>query len=190
MHSRDAEWTPRVHALVNVFQLQLHDAESYVYLAAIQGLAALADAHPDVAMPILVKALLDPTNSLETRIKLSEALLFAARRCGETLPMYGKLFVYAYLDCIRLPPSNEKHLERFQSAVIKRAQLIQEVLVDDQEPTTGEMPHQLSDQELLAAATLRSSCLSNMRIWRSSARACIRDNAAPKVCRLRYVCKQ
>lgn len=126
-HAHDAEWTPRVHALARVFLLHLYDSESYVFLAAVQGLAALADAHPDVAIPALVKALLDSSNSLESRIKLSEALLFSAKRCGETLPKYGKLFVYAYLDCIRPPPSQRKRVERMQQETSKRIQLIQEV---------------------------------------------------------------
>ncbi|KAL7694463.1 putative target SNARE coiled-coil domain, RNA polymerase II assembly factor Rtp1 domain 2 [Plasmopara halstedii] len=160
MHNHDTEWTPRVHALARVFLLKLHDSESYVYLAAVQGLAALADAHPDVAIPVLVKALRDTTNPLEIRIKLSEALLFAARRCGETLPAYSKLFVYAYLDCIRAPFSQREHEERFQESVVKRTQLIQEVLSENKK--VEEVPHRRSEEELLATATLRASCLSNL----------------------------
>ncbi|GMF49241.1 unnamed protein product [Phytophthora fragariaefolia] len=163
-HAHEAEWTPRVHALARVFLLHLHDSESYVFLAAVQGLAALADAHPDVAIPALVKALLDSSNSLESRIKLSEALLFSAKRCGETLPKYGKLFVYAYLDCIRPPLSQQKRVERMQKEASKRVQLIQEI---DSPGTESETTVQTaneadSEQELLAAATLRASCLSNL----------------------------
>ncbi|KAG3165333.1 hypothetical protein PI124_g1341 [Phytophthora idaei] len=163
----DAEWTPRVHALAQVFLLHLHDSESYVYLAAVQGLAALADAHPNVAVPALVKALQDPENSLESRIKLSEALLFSAKRCGETLPKYGQLFVYAYLDCIRPPPSQRKRVERIQNKAAKRVQLIQEVQSDEEKTAaTEELQHPTSapesEQELLAAATLRASCMSNL----------------------------
>jgi hypothetical protein len=164
-HARDAEWTPRVYALARVFLLQLHDSESYVFLAAVQGLAALADVHPDVAIPALVEALCDSTNSLESRIKLSEALLFSAKRCGETLPKYGKLFVYAYLDCIRPPPSQRKHAERVQKEASKRVQLIQEVPSPD-ERAKGEAQildsEPESEEALLAAATLRASCLSNL----------------------------
>ncbi|KAF1794700.1 RNA polymerase II assembly factor Rtp1, C-terminal [Phytophthora cactorum] len=166
-HVHDAEWTPRVHALAQVFLLHLHDSESYVYLAAVQGLAALADAHPNVAVPALVKALQDPENSLESRIKLSEALLFSAKRCGETLPKYGQLFVYAYLDCIRPPPSQRKRVERIQNKAAKRVQLIQEVQSDEEKTAaTKELQHPTSapesEQELLAAATLRASCMSNL----------------------------
>ncbi|KAG7379908.1 hypothetical protein PHYPSEUDO_008030 [Phytophthora pseudosyringae] len=165
-HANDAEWTPRVHALACVYLLQLHDSESYVFLAAVQGLAALADAHPDVAIPALVKALRDSSNSLESRIKLSESLLFSAKRCGEILPKYGKLFVYAYLDCIRPPPSQRKQTERIQKDASKRIQLIQEIESDEDKTAPREVERADNDpeseQELLAAATLRASCLSNL----------------------------
>ncbi|KAH7484168.1 Transport and Golgi organization protein 6-like protein [Phytophthora ramorum] len=166
-YARDAEWTPRVHALARVFLLHLHDSESYVFLAAVQGLAALADAHPNVAIPALVKALRDPNTSLESRIKLSEALLFSAKRCGETLPKFAKLFVYAYLDCIRPLPSKRQHVELIQKEASRRVQLIQEVSSAEEEAAAkaeSELPDNEpeSEAELLAAATLRASCLSNL----------------------------
>ncbi|KAG6614637.1 syntaxin-like protein [Phytophthora cinnamomi] len=122
------------------------------------------DAHPGVAIPALVKALLDSSNSLESRIKLSEALLFSAKRCGDTLPKYGKIFVYAYLDCIRPPPSLRKRVERMKQEVSKRVQLIQEVENPDTkaQETAHSSNEPENEQELLAAATLRSSCLSNL----------------------------
>ncbi|EEY61218.1 uncharacterized protein PITG_01469 [Phytophthora infestans T30-4] len=163
-HAHEAEWTPRVHSLAQVFLLHLHDSESYVFLAAVQGLAALADAHPAAAIPALVKALQNPQNSMESRIKLSEALLFSAKRCGETLPQYGKLFVYAYLDCIRPPPSQKKRVERIHKEVTKRVQLIQEIQDDEEQATALDesQDEPENEQELLAAATLRASCLSNL----------------------------
>ncbi|RLN44006.1 hypothetical protein BBJ28_00009726 [Nothophytophthora sp. Chile5] len=162
-HARDLEWVPRVHALTRVFLLHLRDAESYVFLAAVQGLAALADTHADVAVPALVEALRDSRNSLETRIKLSEALQFAAKRCGETLPKFAKLFVYAYLDCIRPPPSKRKQAARIQEAASKRVQLIQEVPSSQEAVAVEEAgDEEESEEELLAAATLRASCLSNL----------------------------
>ncbi|CAI5739735.1 unnamed protein product [Peronospora destructor] len=166
-HVCDAEWIPRVHILARAFLLHLQDSESYVFLAAVQGLASLADTHPDVAIPALVKALGDLNNSLESRIKLSEALLFSAKRCGETLPKYGKLFVYAYLDCIRPSSSMKKRMERIQKEASKRVQLVQEVDIDERKVAAREEAEysdneSQSEQELLAAATLRASCLSNL----------------------------
>ncbi|KAJ0410198.1 hypothetical protein P43SY_002530 [Pythium insidiosum] len=134
----------------------LEDAESYVFLAAVQGLSTLAQAHPDIAIPKLVDALRDSSNhSLERRIKLSEALLFTARRCGDTLPKYAKLFVYAYLDCIRpatRPPARQKSA---------RVALIQEVDPDSERSLACQSAPQ-DNQDAVVSATLRASCLSNL----------------------------
>lgn len=167
LHPRDPEWTTRVHVLARVFLAHLHDTESYVFLAAVQGLAALSDANPDVAIPELVKALRDVNESLEARTKLSEALLFAAKRCGETLVKYGKLFVYAYLDCIRPLPSQRKRVKRIQEEASMRMQLVQEVQIDEAKIEVEKNAEHFdnepeNEQELLAAATLRASCLSNL----------------------------
>lgn len=146
-----SEWNERIAPLLVIYLSQLDDKESYVYLAAVQGLAALCDAHPDESIPLLVTALRESTNSLETRIKLSEALLFTAKRCGETLPKYAKILVYAYLDCIR-PPA------RAIAAPTSRFMLIQEV--NTNEPTTAQPSQQTAPD--LVASTLRASCLSNL----------------------------
>lgn len=152
----DPVWTPRIQELVRIFMNHLEDSESYVFLAAVQGLSTLADAHPDVAIPLLVSALRDRKQSLERRIKLSEALLFSAKRCGEMLPKYAKVFVYAYLDCIR-PPSRPN--ARVQASS-KRFQLIQEISSEDDEASAAQAANE--EAEDLVEATLRASCLSNL----------------------------
>jgi hypothetical protein len=159
-HRNDAQWTPRITQLMTIFIAHLADAESYVYLAAVQGLAALSDAHPDVAIPLLTANLRDKANSLEARIKLSEALLFTAKRCGETLPKYAKVFVYTYLECIRPPP-------RPSSQKKTPFSLIQEIdpmeTKAKAEPTDEEREAQVqAANAALVEATLRASCLSNL----------------------------
>jgi hypothetical protein len=105
-----------------------------------------------------VSALRDRDNSLEKRIKLSEALLFTAKRCGETLPKYAKVFVYAYLDCIR-PPRGQS-TRRTPS---KRFQLIQEIdSSEDKEPEEASVETDAGGDNTLVEATLRASCLSNL----------------------------
>ncbi|GLD98464.1 hypothetical protein PINS_up007161 [Pythium insidiosum] len=158
LHRDDETWTSRVPQLMDIFMQFLADAESYVFLAAVQGLSTLAEAHPDIAIPLLVGALRDSKqHSLERRIKLSEALLFAARRCGETLPNYSKLFVYGYLDCIRPAPRSQGRRE-----APKVRPLIEEVAPAREEaldqPTLTTHP----DADALVSATLRASCLSNL----------------------------
>ncbi|RQM31175.1 hypothetical protein B5M09_007737 [Aphanomyces astaci] len=91
-----------VEALVALCVHHLADADSYVYLAAVQALAGLGDVYADKTIPLLLDALAqDATYSVEQRIKLSEALLFTARRCGDVMPKYGRAFVFGYLRCIR-----------------------------------------------------------------------------------------
>ncbi|TDH66714.1 hypothetical protein CCR75_006574 [Bremia lactucae] len=162
-HTHDTAWTPRVNVLARIFLLQLNDAESYVFLAAIQGLATLAHAYPSVAIPVLVEALQDPTKSLETRIKLSEALLFSARKCGETIYMYGKLFVYAYLDCIRPPSLKKSHADCNQTIASRHLLPTHEGHGNDEKQiSVDKSQREWSEQESLEAATLRASCLSNL----------------------------
>ncbi|TYZ65520.1 hypothetical protein PybrP1_000804 [[Pythium] brassicae (nom. inval.)] len=160
----DPAWTPRVQRLVGLFLAHLDDPESYVFLAAVQGLAALADAHADVAIPLLVAALRDRSEPLARRIKLSEALLFSAKRCGETLPVHAKTFVFAYLDCIRPPAAASARV-----GASKRFQLIQEIGGEregEREEGDGRVAAAVgpgSDgSDPLAEATLRASCLSNL----------------------------
>jgi hypothetical protein len=157
-------WNEHVHTLLQIYMAHLEDKESYVFLAAIQGLSSLADFSPLVAIPLLVESLRNKILSIEKRIKLSEALLFTARRCGEVLPKYAHSFVYAYLECIR-PPS-----ELTQQAKISPEpliQVIQEVSLDE-----NSLPKNINGDEARATplvptyalpeATLRASCLSNL----------------------------
>lgn len=171
LYRGEREWTPRIELLIKIFLRHIEDAESYVFLAAVQGLSVLADIHPDVAIPLLVAALQDQKRqyTLETRIKLSEALLFAAKRCGETLPKYGKVFVYAYLDCIR-PTASPKQI----NAAAKRVALIQEISSTSETKTparhqqppgldqTSAVTNEADDASSMEDATLRASCLSNL----------------------------
>ncbi len=47
--------------------------------------------YADRIIPILLKDFADKSLTENVRVKLGEALLFVAKRCGETLPKYGKL---------------------------------------------------------------------------------------------------
>lgn len=157
-YRHDPAWTPRIQRLVQIFMTYLDDPESYVFLAAVQGLSTLSDAHPDVAIPLLVSALRDRNQSLERRIKLSEALLFSAKRCGEMLPKYAKVFVFAYLDCIRPPPASSA-----RARASKRFQLIQEISDSaDAAAIPSEVVQASGGDEDVVEATLRASCLSNL----------------------------
>ncbi|KAL6047507.1 Transport and Golgi organization protein 6, variant 2 [Balamuthia mandrillaris] len=84
--------------IFGVFQTQLQDEDSYVYLGAIQGLTALGDLFPRETVSLLVKFYIDPTFNETTRLKIGESLVLIAARCGEALPAYG----IAYLRIVIL----------------------------------------------------------------------------------------
>jgi len=80
-----------------IFQAQLHDSDTFVYLGAIEGLSALGDIEPARVIPIVTESFADVTREPTCRLKLGEALVKIARRCGHVLPEYAKSFVDAFL---------------------------------------------------------------------------------------------
>nr|XP_019964576.1 PREDICTED: transport and Golgi organization protein 6 homolog [Paralichthys olivaceus] len=92
-----------------LFLENLEHEDSFIYLSAIQGLAALADSYPE---RILERLLTDfqrgpslPTSdkerSLETRLKVGEVLMRASRAMGELAPHLGRPLVGVFLQGTR-----------------------------------------------------------------------------------------
>ncbi|ETW03011.1 hypothetical protein H310_05446 [Aphanomyces invadans] len=108
-----------VDALVQLCIHHLTDADSYVYLAAVQALAGLGDVFADKTIPLLLDAVQDVKVSIEQRIKVGEALVFTARRCGAMMPKYGRAFVHGYLGCIRRHPQATKMQDSLEEATFR-----------------------------------------------------------------------
>ena len=142
--------------LMDTYARMAGDADSYVYLAAVQGLAALADALPGWCIPRLVALFVASTTSTATtaattaatatsvattnatatavapttgsatatvtssadavelmarpsppplplsqRLKIGEAVVLSARRCGEAMPRYARFYVNAFVAAAR-----------------------------------------------------------------------------------------
>lgn len=135
--------------LLETYARMAGDLDSYVYLAAVQGMAALADSHPEWCIPRLVAIFAGlppsasppgslitevmspvsseespaaaaapsvsqgsppstpiptrsasttrPTLSLSQRLKIGEAVVLSARRCGEAMPKYAHYYVNAFV---------------------------------------------------------------------------------------------
>jgi hypothetical protein len=68
----------------------------------------MADCLPSHCIPVLVAKLCDLSSSMtwEIRLKLGEAVMFAARRCGEVMPKYSHYFVNAFILSARPSASN------------------------------------------------------------------------------------
>ena len=52
---------------------------------------ALGDIYPSDIIPLLSKEALDSSKPVERRLKVNEALLKIAQRCGETLSFHGEM---------------------------------------------------------------------------------------------------
>lgn len=131
---------------INLFDLYMEhisDGDSYVFLAAVQGLAVCVEYAPDQCLPALLKTFELDEMEVEKKIKLSEALLFAAKRGGTGFAArYAKRLIYAYLTHIR-PVTPTK---------VTTNPLIQEA-------SSPLVPEECSS---LPYGTFRASCLSNL----------------------------
>ena len=88
-------------AIRDIFLQAVQDDDSYIFLNAVQGLAALADSFGSEALGGLVGVYTGgllgvgagalTQQDIDMRLRVGEALGQVIRRCGETLPQYGQL---------------------------------------------------------------------------------------------------
>ncbi|XP_076840276.1 transport and Golgi organization protein 6 homolog isoform X3 [Brachyhypopomus gauderio] len=91
--------------LLTLFLESLEHEDSFVYLSAIQGLVVLADSFPEqILNRLLAEYQVSPNTapasrgrSLETRLKVGEALMRASRAMGELAPHYGRPLLAVFL---------------------------------------------------------------------------------------------
>ncbi|KAH7879787.1 uncharacterized protein C8R40DRAFT_1035206 [Lentinula edodes] len=102
-----------VPAVLEIFVQSIQDDDSYIFLNAVQGLAALVDNYDRSILKRLVYDYTKHLDGLEagnmnqqdvdTRIRLGEALSMVIRRCGETLGATGNVIIPPLLRVIRSP---------------------------------------------------------------------------------------
>ena len=83
--------------IVNLFESQLKNEDTYVYLGAIQAFITLGDKYPDQILPILTNYYCD--KNYKERLKIGEALLKIAQKSGEILFKYANFYVDTFLKC-------------------------------------------------------------------------------------------
>jgi hypothetical protein len=93
---RDEQALRNLDKIFALFETQSHDPEAFVFLAAVQGLAALADLYPAQVVPRLTG--LGARESEEQRLRLAETLVLVAERCGELLSHHIDLFLPYFLQ--------------------------------------------------------------------------------------------
>ena len=99
--SRDAATLDKFERVLQLFSAQMTSDDSYLYLGAIQGLAALGDVAASRTIPMLLKDFHNSKLATETRLKVGEALVTIAQRCGEMLPVYAPLLMDGFLRGIQ-----------------------------------------------------------------------------------------
>jgi hypothetical protein len=87
-------------AIRDVFLQAVQDDDSYIYLNAVQGLAALTDSFGADVLRALVRVYADglqgvgagtlTQQEVDVRLRVGEALGQVIRRCGDVLPRYGQ----------------------------------------------------------------------------------------------------
>ncbi|GMK57294.1 hypothetical protein CspeluHIS016_0401280 [Cutaneotrichosporon spelunceum] len=76
----DAALTP---AILDVYMQALQDADSYIYLNAAKGLAAMADALGKEILRALTRVYVDTTEGMDKRLRVGEALEMVIKRAGK-----------------------------------------------------------------------------------------------------------
>ncbi|KAI4901669.1 hypothetical protein NFI96_012847 [Prochilodus magdalenae] len=95
--------------LLMLFLENLEHEDSFVYLSAIQGLVVLADSFPEqILKRLLAEYQAGPSaaspsrgRSLETRLKVGEALMRVSRAMGDLAPHYGRPLIGVFLSGTR-----------------------------------------------------------------------------------------
>ncbi|XP_019112739.2 transport and Golgi organization protein 6 homolog isoform X2 [Larimichthys crocea] len=111
VQNRNPEAVRAQEKVLMLFLENLEHEDSFIYLSAIQGLAALADSYPERILERLLKDFQHgpslPTSnkehSLETRLKVGEVLMRASRAMGELTPHLGRPLVGVFLQGTRDP---------------------------------------------------------------------------------------
>ncbi|XP_078043925.1 transport and golgi organization 6 isoform X2 [Augochlora pura] len=94
--------------VLQIFKENLKHEDSFIYLAAINGLCALATSYPQVVIETLVHEYIDmpqrtSTNEItvETRTKLGEILVKVTRGLGEMATEYKNILINGFLCVVR-----------------------------------------------------------------------------------------
>ncbi|XP_034255754.1 transport and Golgi organization protein 6 homolog [Thrips palmi] len=104
LKKRDSETLVKKEAVLCLFKENLNNSDSFIYLAAINGIVAFSSIHPDVAVKSLIEEYVaicsagdNETRNPELRMKVGEILVKLARELGELAPKYKNELLNAFL---------------------------------------------------------------------------------------------
>ncbi|XP_071502546.1 transport and Golgi organization protein 6 homolog [Diadema antillarum] len=114
VQDRDPQAMEKSETLLKVFEENLADDDTYIYLPSINGLVALAGTHPDRVVAHLCETFMANyadggtgkseavrERCVEKTLKLGEALVKATRQLGELAPHYRDLLLNTFLGGAR-----------------------------------------------------------------------------------------
>lgn len=93
----DSETIAKKEYVFTVLKQNLRHEDSYIYLAAINGLEALALVHTGVALDLLSEEYVDNGKDVNVRMKVGEVLVRVTRMLGDVVPKYKGLLVNTFL---------------------------------------------------------------------------------------------
>lgn len=121
-----------VPAILSIFLQAIQDEDSYIFLNAVKGLAAMADIFGKEVLRGLIADFTNKTigphavtmtqPDLDTKTRIGEALQQVIRRCGSALGLYGKRPAHS---CPPSYPRPTRLSSRYNSAAsIQRGQVV------------------------------------------------------------------
>ncbi|CAF1546090.1 unnamed protein product, partial [Didymodactylos carnosus] len=98
LEKKDAKTLSKVDKLFDLFQKYLQEEDSYIYLAAINALCALADRYTDKVLPLLCHEYTMIERKLEDKLKVGEVLVKVSKLLGDITPKYSTILINTFLN--------------------------------------------------------------------------------------------
>ncbi|CAG9853857.1 unnamed protein product [Phyllotreta striolata] len=103
IEKKDKNTMERKQFVLNLLQQNLTNKDSFIYLTAINGLAAMADHFPDTILSILCEEYSDSNrkdseDNAEIRMKIGEVLVKVTKVLGEMAPKHKPLLLNTFLS--------------------------------------------------------------------------------------------
>ncbi|KAL0274418.1 UNVERIFIED_CONTAM: hypothetical protein PYX00_006843 [Menopon gallinae] len=93
----DTDTIAKKEYVFTVLKQNLRHEDTYIYLAAINGLEALANIHSGVVLEVLSEEYVDDNKDADMRMKVGEVLVRVTRILGDVIPKYKALLVNTFL---------------------------------------------------------------------------------------------
>jgi len=119
LEDKDAETLENLEKVRLLFQANLEDSDTYLYLASIRGLVIVARHSPDQVLEVLTREFAlagerkmekseeedEEEKEVKVRIKVGEALVQITRELGEVAPKYKTLLLNSFFSVANDPDS-------------------------------------------------------------------------------------